>query len=134
MEVQDATTSARVAVALIDSDMAVRRAVQLRLQAGQFDVRAYASGWAMLAESVSRPDCIVVRDQMFEIDGFEVLRRLRERDWQGPAILVTNTPSLALATRAGRAGFDTVVDRPLVDDLMLHAVDQAMRAAPGAAS
>lgn len=130
MEVQGSTPAARISVALIDSDMDVRRAVQLRLRAGLFEVRAFASGWAMLAENGPRTDCVVVRDRMTEIDGFELLRRLRDRGWQGPAVLVTSTPSRELAATAARAGFSSVIDRPLVDDLMLHAVDAATRAIP----
>lgn len=119
---------ARVSIALVDSDMDIRRAVQLRLQAGPFDVRAYASGLAMLSEMARQVDCMIVRAEMVEIDGFELLYRLRARGWHGPAILMTNAASPALAAKATEAGFATVIDRPLVDDRMLHAVDEAIRA------
>ena len=130
MAVQVSRQLPRLSVALIDGDMDIRRAVQLRLRAGPFDVRAYASGWSMLAEIELQTDCVVVRDTMTEIDGFEVLRRLRERGWRGPAILVTKTPSPGLAAAAACAGFAAVVDRPLVDDLMLNTVAAATRPAP----
>lgn len=120
----------RVSVVLIDSDTDTRRAVQLRLRAGPFNVWAYASGLAMLADAAAAPDCIVVRDAMIDVDGFELLRRMRGRGWQGPAILVTSMPSVELAGAAARAGFVAVIDRPLVDDLMLHAVDAATRTSP----
>ena len=132
--VRDATTGPPISVALIDGDVNIRRAVQLRLRAGRFDVRAYASGWAMLAESELRADCVVVRDTMAEIDGFALLRHLRDRGWRGPAILLTKTPSLDLAAAAARAGFASVIDRPLVDDLMLNAVVAATRPTPGIAA
>ena len=130
MAVEESTPATRISVALIDSDTEVRRAVQLRLGAGLFDVRAYASGMALLAEDGPRPDCVVMRDTMGEIDGFELLRRLRDRGWHGPAILLTNTPSLELAETAAGAGFATVIDRPLVDDVMLDAVGAATRTRP----
>lgn len=130
MAVHDAMPPARLSVALIDSDMDVRRAVELRLRAGPFEVRAFASSCAMLANSGLQIDCVVVRDAMLEIDGFELLRRLRERGWPGPAILVTAAPSPALAAAAAHAGFATVIDRPLVDNLLLQAVDKATRATP----
>lgn len=125
-----AVPPARMVVVLIDSNVEVRRAVQLRLRAGRFDVRAFASGWAMLAEEGLRADCVVIRDTMAEIDGFALLRRLRRRGWLGPAILATEAPRLGLAAMAAGAGFAAVVDRPLVDDLMLHAVEAATRGLP----
>lgn len=127
---EDARPSARISVALIDSEMEVRRATELRLRAGPFDVRAFASGCAMLAKTGLPIDCVVIRDEMPEIDGFELLRRLRGRGWLGPAILVTNIPSPALAAAAADAGFATVIDRPLIDNLLWQAVDKATRATP----
>lgn len=127
---EESTQSPRMSVALIDTDIDIRRAVQLRLRAGLFDVRAYASGWAMLAEIGQRTECVVVRDRMAEIDGFELLRRLRDHGWRGPAILVTKTPSPELAAAATHAGFAAVIDRPLVDNLILNAVAAATRPAP----
>lgn len=135
MEARNSVPATRISVSLIDSDTEMRRAVQLRLRAGGFEARAYASGWAILADAATaRPDCIVVRDRMIDIDGFELLRRLRIGGWLGPAIMVTATPGPELTAAAKRAGFAAVVDRPLVDDLMLHAVNRAMRAPPGIAA
>lgn len=130
MDVPDPTPRPRVAVALIDSDMEVRRGIQLRLRAALFEVRAYASGRAMLVDDELRADCVVTRDEMEELGGFELLRCLRDRGWQGPAILLSSTPRLNLAATAARAGFHSVVDRPLVDDFMLHAVEAATRRVP----
>ena len=130
MAVQPSVPTARTMVALIDSKTDVRRAVQLRLQARQFDVRAYASGWNMLADEGQTVDCIVTRDRMVDIGGFELLRRLRARGWQGPAILVTDIPGLEFARLAAHRGFAMVVDRPLVDDLIVNAVEVVTRTSP----
>lgn len=130
----DPDQATRISVALIDTDTDVRRGVQLRLRAGHFEVRAYASGRAMLAENAPPNDCVVTRDTMMDIDGFDLLRRLRVRGWKGPAILITATPGSELTTAAARAGFAMVIDRPLVDDLMLHAVNRVTRPMPGIAA
>lgn len=135
MKALESAAVARICVVLVDSDTDTRRAVQLRLRAGPCSVRAYASGWTMLADAAATgPECIVVRDTMIDIDGFELLRRMRDRGWHGPAILVTSAPSVELNRAAARAGFAAVVDRPLVDDVMLHAVDAATRTPPGVAA
>ena len=79
--------AARTLVVLVDSDTDNRRAVQLRLRAGRFEVRAYASGPTMLADvAASSPACLVVRDRMAICDGFAVLRQMRCRGWHGSAM------------------------------------------------
>lgn len=118
--------AARTLVVLVDSDTDNRRAVQLRLRAGRFEVRAYASGSTMLADAAAAsPDCLVVRDRMATCDGFAVLSQMRCRGWHGSAILMTDAPGVDLDAAAAHAGFRAVVDRPSVDDVLLHAVEAA---------
>ena len=131
MKTLEAAAVARVSVVLVDSDTDTRRAVQLGLRAGAFNVRAYASGLAMLADvPAAGPDCIVVRDTMSEIGGFELLRQMRGRGWHGPAILLSSMLNPELAEAATCAGFVAVIDRPLVDNVVLNAVVAATRISP----
>lgn len=126
-----AATAAQICVVLIDSEADVRRAGQLQLRAGGFDVRAFASGNIMLANFGNlHIGCVVMRDEMIDLGGFELLRHLRERRWHGPAILLTRLVSTELAESAADAGFAALLDRPLVDDLMLQAVNAAVRKFP----
>lgn len=123
--------AARALVVLVDTDTDARRAVQLRLRASLFEVRAYASGSTMLADATAgRPACLVVRDRMTECDGFAVLCQMRCRGWHGPALLITDARSFDLGAAAADAGFIAVIDRPLIDDQLLHAVEAATRTPP----
>lgn len=108
---------------LVEDDAGVRRSLQLLLQAKGFDVRAYATGAALLADpSSDDARCIVADYSMDDIDGLEVLSRLRARGWKGPAVLITAYPSPALEERARAEGFNLVLEKPFRDHMLVETV------------
>lgn len=113
----------RARILLVEDDPAVRRSIQLLLQAKGFDVRAYAAGATLLADQ-SNADaiCFIADYRLNELDGIAVLTRLRERGWTGPAILITAFPDAGLAYRAREAGFNVVYEKPLRQHALVDAV------------
>lgn len=108
---------------LVEDDAGVRRSLQLLFRARGFDVRAYASGSALLADPLSRHACCFVADyRLEEIDGIEVLSRLRKSGWAGPAVLITAFPSAALSERALAHGFSQVLEKPFRENALGDAV------------
>lgn len=108
---------------LLEDDAAVRRSLQLLLRARGFDVRAYATGTALLADPLARDACCFVADyRLAEIDGIEVLSRLRESGWSGPAVLITAFPSADVSERALAHGFSQVLEKPFRE----HALGDAL--------
>ena len=118
----------RARVLLVEDDPAVRRSIQLLLQANGFDVRAYATGTALLADQ-SNADaiCFIADYRLDDLDGIAVLLRLRERGWRGPAILITAFQDTDLAHRAQEVGFDAVYDKPLREHVLVDAVMRLTR-------
>lgn len=101
----------RLLLATDDADL--RRSLQLLFRARGFDVRAYATSTALLADPLACDACCVVADyQLDEIDGIEVLVRLRESGWSGPAVLITSFANSDLAERARAGGFSQVLEKP----------------------
>ncbi len=108
---------------LVEDDAGVRRSLQLLFRARGFDVRAYANGTALLADPLSRDACCFVADyRLEEIDGIEVLSRLRDRGWTGPAVLITAFPSAGLTERASAQGFSQVLEKPFRENALADAV------------
>lgn len=98
---------------LVEDDAGVRRSLQLLFRARGFEVRAYAAGAALLADPTARNACCLVADySLEETDGIEVLSRLREGGWSGPAVLITAFPSADLTERALAHGFSQVLEKP----------------------
>lgn len=117
----------RARLLLVEDDPGVRRSLQLLLRGRGFEVRAYASGLALLADPTALGAvCLVADYRMPEIDGLLILRRLRELGWQGQALLITAFPSARLVDQAVAAGYSRVIEKPLVEAALVDAVQRAV--------
>lgn len=117
----------RARLLLVEDDPGVRRSLQLLLRGRGFEVRAYASGLALLADPTALGAvCLVADFRMPEIDGLLILRRLRELGWQGQALLITAFPSARLVDQALAAGYSRVIEKPLVEAALVDAVQRAV--------
>lgn len=110
-------------VMLVEDDPTIRRPLQLGLQARGYDVRAYANGATLVADpTASTAACLIADHDMPGLDGFAVLRALRERGWNEPAILITESPSPLLLREADAAGFTEVVPKPLREQALINLI------------
>lgn len=101
-------------VLLVEDDEGVRRSLQLFLEWNGFEVRAHAlAASAMGLESLADLHLLVTDYFLEDGDGIALLRRLRERGWQGRAVLITTAPEAPLIARATAAGFHAVLGKPL---------------------
>ena len=67
-------------ILLVDDDAAVRNALKFSLEMEGFSVRLYPTPEALLAESnLPAVGCLVIDYRMPEIDGLELVERLRNR-------------------------------------------------------
>lgn len=115
---------------MVEDDPAVRRSLQLLLQANGYDVRAYASGSVLLNDpTIVNAACLVADYRMIECDGIDTLARLRARGWRGPAIMITGFPSSSLAQKALNAGFDAIFEKPLRQHALIKAVEHLVQTA-----
>ncbi|CAN5444169.1 hypothetical protein BH10PSE3_BH10PSE3_20050 [soil metagenome] len=117
----------RARLLLVEDDPGVRRSLQLLLHGRGFEVRAYASGLALLADPTALgAACLVADYRMPEIDGLSILRRLRELGWQGQALLISAFPSARLVDQALAAGYSRVIEKPLVEAALVDAVQRVV--------
>lgn len=124
-QASNSTEPERPRVLLVEDDSAVRRSIQLILQAQGYDVRAFSSGTLALADpSAIEAACLVTDYRMVGMSGLDLLRGLRAIGWRRPAILIT-------AHRADHieqdeiARFDDILEKPLLDRRLLACVDRA---------
>lgn len=107
----------------------MRRSLQLLLRGRGFEVRAYASGLALLADPTALgAACLVADYRMSEIDGLSILKRLRDLGWRRQALLITAFPSARLIDQALAAGYCRVIEKPLVESALVDAVERAVAA------
>ncbi|CAN5587007.1 N/A [soil metagenome] len=108
----------------------MRRSLQLLLRSRGFNVRAYASGAALIADLDAQSDAVaLVADFLMpQIDGVALLLALRAAGWTGPALLITAFATQEVEVRARAAGFALVIEKPLVENAVGEAVERMIAA------
>lgn len=117
-------------VLVIDDDAAVRHALKFALELEGLDVRLYEGAAALLRDAtLPRTGCLLVDYWMPDMDGMELVERLRARAVGLPALLITARPTGDLRRRARHAGFRGVVEKPFEDGALLDGIRDALAAA-----
>jgi FixJ family two-component response regulator len=116
-------------VIVVDDDDAIRASMRFLLESEGLEVQDYASGRAMIAAKwPPNAGCLILDIHMPEMNGLELLDRVRAADSRVPVIMVTAQPTPANRNRALSAGALAVLEKPLNDgrflDLVRNALDQ----------
>lgn len=120
-----AGVDARHIVLVVDDDSAVRSSHKFSLELEGFEVRAYAGPDELLGESALPAGCcLVVNYQMPEMNGLELVARLRDRGLAMPVILVTGYSSGNLRKRAAAAGV-TLLEKPFLGNRLVKCIRRA---------
>ncbi len=110
-------------VVLVDDDAAVRSSLKLLLTGRGHDVDLYAGGQAVLDANLDdERSCLIADYLMPDIDGLNLLGRLRKQGWTGPALLITGHYDVTLEDRARKVGYSAVFEKPLRNEQLFEAV------------
>ena len=117
---------------VVDDDYDVRTSLRFLLETEGFDVRTFRSGSALLGSSTRNcADCLVIDYKMAELDGLELVTRLRRLDVSTPIILITGYPDENISAKASLAGVLHVLLKPNLEDNLIVCVRNAIDT-PGA--
>jgi EAL domain-containing protein (putative c-di-GMP-specific phosphodiesterase class I)/CheY-like chemotaxis protein len=117
-------------VLVVDDDVAIRRVCARVLNAEGWTVVLADNGRAAIAELEAAPtpfDCVLSDVNMPELDGFGLVRALRERDDDLPVLLMTGDPTLHGAVKAIDQGAISYITKPFDHDVLASAVARAAR-------
>jgi DNA-binding response OmpR family regulator len=120
-------------VLLVDDDAAVRRSVAEGLELEGFDVVLASGGRAALAAVEAVTPAVVVLDlSMPDLDGLEVLRRLRESGRDVPVCILSARDEVDDRVRGLEAGADDYVVKPFALEEVAARLHALLRRAPAA--
>ena len=115
---RDESRLARVdgVVHVIDDDEAVRQAVTILLRSGTAAVEAHASALGFLETLPSLCEdsihCVLTDVRMPDLDGLELLHRLKARGFRQPVIVMTAHGDVSMAVQAMKSGAADFIEKP----------------------
>jgi len=114
-------------ILVVDDEASARQGLEKLLRQEGYLVRAEADGAAGLrAAEEFAPDVVVTDLRMPQMDGMQLLARLREQDRGVPVIVATAFGEVASAVAAMRAGADDYLMKPIDIDGLVLAIERAM--------
>jgi two-component system response regulator FixJ len=118
--------SAETIVHVIDDDAAMRDSLEFLLSAAGFDVKLHESATQFLDSGAKPEGCVVTDIRMPDMDGLELLRRLKVSSPQLPVIVMTGHGDVPLAVAAMKLGAADFVEKPFDDEVLLGAIKSAV--------
>ena len=118
-------------VAIIEDDAAVCNALAFSLQTDGLSVREYGCAEDLLKDPFAvEIDCLVVDYRLPNMNGLDMLKELRRRDIDAPAILIATEPSLAVRAAVGLMGA-SIVEKPLLTEELYDLIALELRSRRG---
>lgn len=120
------SNTADTVVHIVDDEEAVRTSLAFLLSSAGFAVRVHESATAFLAiASDVGNGCLITDLRMPDMDGVELLRRLRQNDAMLPAIVITGHGDVQMAVEAMKNGAIDFIEKPFSDDVLIESIGRA---------
>jgi two-component system response regulator FixJ len=117
-------------ISIIDDDESVRKSLAFRLEAAGFRVATYESAMAFLGAPPHIGDgCVVTDIRMPQMDGMELLRRIKSSGRNLQVVVMTGHGDISLAVEAMKLGASDFIEKPFDDKTLLTTIRAALNSA-----
>jgi DNA-binding NtrC family response regulator len=114
-------------VCVIDDESASRESMNFLLRSVGMKAQAFSSAQEFLTNPpLEPPGCLVVDVQLPGVSGLDLQQELARSDAQIPIIFVTGHGDIPTSVRAMKAGAIEFLTKPINDEDLLRAIDQAI--------
>jgi len=114
-------------VHVIDDDEGVRSSLAFLLDCSEIATRTYESAIQFLkAVPTMEHGCIITDVRMPEMNGLELVAKLKAMGVADPVIVITGHADVPMAIQAMRAGVSDFIEKPFSDEAILIAVRAAL--------
>jgi DNA-binding NtrC family response regulator len=120
-------TNARALIYVVDDDVSVRNGLDNLLRSAGFTVQTFSSAQEFLASA--RPDvpsCLLLDVQLPGLSGLDLQQELAKGGVQIPIIFITGHGDIPMSVRAMKAGALEFLTKPVNDEDLLDAIQQAI--------
>jgi two-component system response regulator FixJ len=125
-------STADTVVHIVDDEEPVRKSLAFLLSSAGFAVRIHESASAFLAVAPNITNgCLITDLRMPDMDGVELLRRLRDAGAMLPAIVVTGHGDVQMAVEAMKIGAIDFIEKPFSDEVLIESIGRAAADAAG---
>jgi two-component system response regulator FixJ len=112
---------------VIDDDEAVRDSIGFLLKTADIVARTYDSAVSFLAAMpMDDVGCVVTDVRMPELNGIDLLRRLKQLNVSVPVVVITGHGDVPMAVEAMKIGASDFLEKPFDDTALLDAVRAAL--------
>jgi two-component system response regulator FixJ len=111
---------------VIDDDEAARESLAFLLKTAKVPAQTYASAADFLAVAKDVAGVVVTDVRMPQIDGMELIKRLKALGVGLPVIVMTGHGDVPLAVEAMKAGVLDFMEKPYDDEAMIEAIQRAL--------
>ena len=121
----------RRTILVIDDDPAMRDSLAFLLDVNGFSVTTHETAADFFDHfGRSNVDCVVSDIRMPGMTGLDLVRKLKADAVACPVILMTGHGDVALAVEAMKAGAIDFIEKPFEDEVLLHAIRDALDSQP----
>ena len=118
--------NARALIYVVDDDVSVREGLESLLRSAGFTVQTFSSAQEFLASArADVPSCLVLDVQLPGLSGLDLQQELAKADVQIPIIFLTGHGDIPMSVRAMKAGALEFLTKPVNDEDLLDAIQQA---------
>jgi two-component system, LuxR family, response regulator FixJ len=116
-----------IVVHIVDDEEAVRNSLAFLLTTSGYAARAHASASEFLSVAPSiKNGCLITDLRMPDMNGVELLRRLREAGAMLPAIVITGHGDVQMAVEAMKNGALDFIEKPFSDEVLLDSIKRVV--------
>ena len=114
-------------VLVVDDEPPIRKLLRMGLSTQGYDILDAPSGKAALELIGEKPDLVILDLGLPDIEGLELLRRIRERNEGVPIVVLSSRGEEAAKVQALDLGADDYVTKPFGMDELLARIRAALR-------
>lgn len=116
-------------VFVVDDDLSLRKALSRLLKSEGYDVETFSSAQEFLHADprCKGPACLLLDVKMPGLNGLDLQQELHKREYAIPIVFITGHGDIPMGVKAMKKGAIEFLTKPFDDEVLLGAVEEALK-------